>query len=64
MRRKEGKRIPSVVPVGESDSVKMVGEESESKKKIKIHERFERRRIKIHDGIIAGPSKTKARDSS
>lgn len=49
---------------GESESVKMVDGESESKEEIKIHERFERRRIKIHGGIIAGPSKTKARDSS
>lgn len=47
-----------------SESAKMVGEESESKKEIKIHERFERHRIKIHGGIIAGPTKTKARDSS
>lgn len=49
---------------GESESVKIVGGESESKKGIKIHERFERRRIKIHGGIIAGLSKTKARNSS
>jgi len=49
---------------GKSESVKIVGGESKSKKEIKIHERFEQRRIKIHGGIIAGPSKTKARDAS
>jgi len=42
----------------------MIGRESESKEEIKIHERFEQRRIKIHDGIIVDSSKTKACDSN
>lgn len=49
---------------GKSESVKIVGGESKSKKEIKIHERFEQRQIKIHGGIIAGPSKTKTCDAS
>lgn len=61
---KEGGKNAVCRSGGESESAKMVDGESESKKEIKIHERFERRRIKIHAGIIAGSSKTKARDSS
>lgn len=63
MRERKEKKTVYRSPRGESESVKMVGGESESKE-IKIHECFKRRRIKIHGGIIVGSSKSKACDFS